>query len=230
MELTEVKDLSISCDNKYTYNGSKVPRVTQIIHKMTPNEALIRWANSLGFKHQHYTTVLNEAATYGTNTHSAIEHILKEEEEPEHANVKYSVDAFKAWWQTINKSNVIRILGQEQTLVCEYFGGTYDLLLEINGVPYLVDFKTSNSVSYRYYLQLAAYSYMLKLQGINIGGVIILQLSKTSPSYNEYVLDLINNPNHRAYFDLCEKTFLSLVYSYYHITYLEENFDGTKQR
>ena len=85
-------------------------------------------------------------------------------------------------------------------MVCEWFGGTYDLLLKINGCLFLVDFKTSNHVTYKYYMQLAAYSYMLKQQGIYISGVIILQLAKTSPRYNEFVLDF-SNQSDKYYFE-----------------------------
>lgn len=64
---------------------------------------------------------------------------------------------------------------------------------------------------------------MLKQRGVSIGGVIILQLDKKSPKYNEYFLNL-SNETHRRYFDLCERTFLALVYGYYHIKYLEKEF------
>jgi len=91
------------------------------------------------------------------------------------------------------------------------------MLLEINGKIYLVDFKTSNHLSYKYCLQLAAYNYMLKFNKVaNISGVIILQLRKETPDFNEFVLNL-DNMNHVNFFNHCENTFLSLVYSYYHI-------------
>ena len=111
------------------------------------------------------------------------------------------------------------------TLTCPYFGGTYDLLCSINQVPYLIDFKTSNHITYKYYLQLAAYSYLLKdQQGINIGGVVILQLSKKNPTYKEYVLDL-SNKQHKEYFDMCDIAFKAILYSYHYISRLEMKFN-----
>jgi hypothetical protein len=58
---------------------------------------------------------------------------------------------------------------------------------------------------------------MLKFNKLeNISGIIILQLRKEYPDFNEFVLDF-DNPKHMGFFNFCEETFLSLVYSYYHI-------------
>lgn len=221
MELEEIKSFSLpDLTDRYTYNGKNVPRVTEIISKMIHEDSIVLWANNLGFRHIRYRDALNEAANIGTRVHSSIEHYLKDKSESD----LISLEAFKKWWNILTSSNKVEVLGQEEKLTCPFFGGTYDLLLKINDVIYLVDFKTSNHVTYKYYIQLAAYNYMLKAMNINIGGVIILQVSKTSPEYNEYVLDL-SNPIHKEYFDLCERTFLSLVYGYYHISYLERRFN-----
>lgn len=225
VSLEDLKHISPlqSVGDRYIYNGIPVPRVTEIIHKMISEESIIQWANSLGFKHKSYTKTLNEAADYGTAAHSAIECILKGEPIPP-SSPTVIIDSFNLWWNTVTSNNQVEILGQEQQLVCEYFGGTYDLLLKINGKVYLVDFKTSNHVTYKYYLQLAAYRSILRLQGVDIDGMIILQLSKVAPGYNEYILDL-SNKEHLCFIDTCEKCFMSLVYGYYHIEYLGRKFN-----
>ena len=65
---------------------------------------------------------------------------------------------------------------------------------------------------------------MLKLGNIaNISGIIILQLSKTEPGFNEFFLDFSNKED-LDYFQFCEKTFLSLAYSYYHILEAEKRY------
>jgi hypothetical protein len=177
----------------------------------------------LGFKHLNYRTVLNSAANYGTKAHHGIECLLKEETVPNDAPA-HIINSFNKWWSIISSNNQIRILGQEVKMSCPWYGGTYDLLLEINGKVYLVDFKTSNHVTYKYYLQLAAYNYLLKQQGTIISGVIILQLSKETTGYNEFVLNL-DDPGQKEYFDICERTFFSLLYGYYHINWLEVKFN-----
>ena len=130
---------------------------------------------------------------------------------------------FRKWWLDINSSNIVKVIGTEQHLVCPYFGGTYDLLLEINGLLYLIDFKTSNHVSYKYYLQLAAYKYMLEQQGYNIAGCIILQLNKTEIQYTEYPL-IFSNPLHLDFINKSLNTFLSLTYAYYGIYQCEKMY------
>ena len=220
-DLDSVK-LNIKND-RYDYNGHSVPRVTEILAKTIHEDGIVYWANSLGFKRKGYRTTLSMYAEYGTKVHSAIESIINEEEISDDTPF-IPIEAFKTWWNEINSNNSIRILGQEFKLSCPWFGGTYDMLLEINRKNYLIDFKTSNRITYKYCLQLAAYNYMLKFNNLYpISGAIVLQLCKEAPDYNELFINL-EDPDHKNYFDFCEQTFLSLVYSYYHIQYAEANF------
>jgi predicted RecB family nuclease len=107
---------------------------------------------------------------------------------------------------------------------CQWFGGTLDALLKIGNSIYLVDFKTSNHITYKYFLQLAAYRYMLRvIEGINIDGVIVLQLDKDEPGFNEYLLNFYIQ-QHLEFINHCETTFLSLLYGYYNIQQSERMF------
>jgi len=223
MELEELENIHPYVkENRYVYNGISVPRVTEIISKMIHEDYIVSWANGLGFKHKSYSKTLKSAADYGTFAHTSIELFLKGE--PITGYSINPVEGFKKWWSIVNQTNEVKIIGQEFKLVCSWFGGTYDLLLSINDKIYLVDFKTSNHLSYKYCLQLAAYNYMLKLGNIaNISGIIILQLSKTEPGFNEFFLDFSNKED-LDYFQFCEKTFLSLAYSYYHILEAEKRY------
>ena len=72
----------------------------------------------------------------------------------------------------MNEENKVDIIGQEESLISPYYAGTYDLLVNINGDPYLVDFKTSNHVGYKYFMQIAAYRYLLYTQKISIFKVL----------------------------------------------------------
>lgn len=226
MEIKEVLKLNtnLSSSGRYVYNNHDVPRATEIISKMIHEDGITQWANSLGFKHIGYNKALGEAADYGTKAHKGIEYYLKNKTIPLDTP-QIILDGFKLWWDKININNTISILGQEHKLVCEWYGGTYDLLMSVNGIPWLVDFKTSNHVTYKYFIQLAAYNRILRdIENIILGGVVILQLDKNKPKYTEYVLDL-SNEGQRNYFSICERTFMGLLYSYYHIHYLEENLN-----
>ena len=207
--------------NSYEYEGIQVPRVTAIISKMIEEEGIKQWANSLGFHHQSYSRVLKDLAILGTLTHNAISTYIMGNPIPSDAP-QYPMDSFRLWWSTILRSGG-QVLGSEVPVVCDLYGGTYDLLLKIKKKRYLVDFKTSNHVTYKYWLQLAAYTRVLRQQGVNINGLMILQLCKTDIAFREYVLDF-SNQSHKEYFDICERTFMALLYSYYHITYLERRF------
>ena len=219
--LLEQQKLEVAMkEEKYFHNGIAVPRVTEIISKMISEEYLLYWANSLGFKHQGYKKTVEAAANIGSESHDLINRFLLGETFASN-NVPYL--GFRKWWIDINSSNDVKVIGAEQPITCQYFGGTYDLLVEINGLLYLVDFKTSNHVSYKYYLQLAAYIYMLEQQGYIISGCIILQLNKTKIEYTEYPL-VFSNPLHREYIDRSLNTFLSLVYAYYNIYQCEKMY------
>jgi hypothetical protein len=210
-------------NSKYEYNGKIVPRVTSVISTMIHEDGLMYWSNKLGFNHKSYKQVMNEALDYGTKTHHGIEIFLKENRIEETAPY-FSITAFIQWWNNLVSNNIVQVIGQEVPVVCEYYGGTYDLLLSINGELWLIDFKTSNHITYKYFLQLAAYNRVLRdEQHMNLRGVCILQLSKTNPSFNEYALNFLN-PFHKDYIDNSERTFMSLLYAYYHINYMEGEF------
>ena len=208
-------------DPQYTNDGIPVPRVTEILSRMIHKDSLMYWANALGFKGLRYRDVLNNAANLGTQAHHVIEKYLKEKLE-DNTNIPFL--GFQSWYNIITQDIKlpIEVLMVEQRLTCKWFGGTMDALLRIGDKIYLVDFKTSNHVTSNYFLQLAAYRFMLKLQkGIDIDGVIVLQLDKDEPGFNEYLLDF-SNPEHASFMLHCEETFLSLVYAYYNVEYAEK--------
>lgn len=206
-------------------NGDFVPRVTEILSTMIHSDALMYWANSLGFKGLGYRATLNAAAKIGTAAHKAIEIFLNDKLKTNN-NIPFL--GFLMWYNilTDDQGFDVRVIYTEHKIVCNWFGGTIDCLLSINGKLYLADFKTSNHVTYKYFLQLAAYRFMLRIvEGINIDGVIVLQLDKDSPGFNEYILDFANI-EHLNFIDHCERTFLSLVYGFVNIKYSEMLFNN----
>lgn len=216
-------------ESDYVYNGVIVPRVTKILQKCIHSDSLMYWANSLGFKHKSYKKTLDASANIGSYTHECIDNYLEDNNfEANYNNMPYeSTNAYKSfirWFNDINSVAIVKVIFHEKRLVCKYFGGTLDGLYEINGKIYLVDYKTSNNITYKYILQLAAYRYMLReVLNIEIDGCIILQLSKYNISYNEYVLNF-DNIDHLKYINDCEAAFLSLVFAYYNIYKVESGY------
>ena len=216
-------------DSNYMYNGIVVPRVTHIISKCIHSEGLMHYANNLGFRHQSYTKTLAASANIGTICHENIDEFMENRAHVLPDDIPYqSRNAYKSFLKWFSDISVLawdlEVLMHEQPLVCKYFGGCLDGLYRINGLTYLVDYKTSNHVTINHLIQASAYRYILRTEmNINIDGVIILQLSKDDISYNEHVLNFAN-PDHLKFINECERMFLSLVYSYYNITYMEDQY------
>lgn len=220
-----LEDYEYSKNSKYINEfGIRVPRVTEILSKMIHSDSLMYWANALGLKGMYYRQTLDKAANVGTIAHSAIEKYLKEKFMTMD-NIPFL--GFLSWYNMVTDSLKIDIelLMSEKSLSCDWFGGTLDALMKIGNDVYLIDFKTSNHVTFKYFLQLAAYRYMLrKSENIEINGVIVLQLDKDSPGFNEYLLNF-SIPDHLEYMNNCEEAFISLVYAYYKIAIVEQEYE-----
>ena len=220
-------------ENKYFYKGIPVPRTTEILSSMLHEEYLMEWSNYLGrYQRKDYNEYLETAATIGTHVHKCIEDYIKYniEHQPQEFPLTISdriinaFNSFKKWWIELNEDHKVKVLFQEKELVCDFFGGTLDLLLEINGLIYLVDFKSSNRLSYKYFLQLSSYEYMLrKEEGIKIDGCNILMLNKKRVSYQEFILNF-KDISHRSFMDQCQSAFLSLVQAYLQRLCVEQNY------
>ena len=204
---------------RYHINGRGIPSVTELL-SFIDSEGLIGWANRIGRQGLDNKEVANKAAEFGTMVHESIENYLKGKKYTDNV----CLDAFKEWWTGINSCHRVRIIGQEQSIVCEYFAGTYDLLITIDDKPYLIDFKTSNHVGYKYFMQLAAYRYLLYTQkNINIEGCIILQFDKTEPKYREFNLNF-SDPYDYEFIENCHRSFMGLVYTYYNTKLCQRQF------
>lgn len=222
IDLLHTVDTTVVDGTKYmNSNGLFVPRVTEILSAMIHSDSLMYWANSIGLKGIRYKDALNKASSIGTKSHFKIECFLKDKLEDK-TDIPFL--GFMMWYNSlIENGNTITLIESEKELVCDWFGGTCDALLDINGKVYLVDFKTSNHVTEKYFLQLAAYRYMLELIGYTIDGFIVLQLEKNEVGFNEYLL-LDNVEEHNTFMKNCLTTFLSLVYSYYSLHGVRNQF------
>lgn len=214
---------------KYIYNDKYVPRVTEILHSMVNEDYITRWANNLGFKKISYKKEIERAARIGTFAHESIEKLLRsgviELKFPEdiHYECTNAVMSFKRWYEHIQKLDH-EILSLEEILVCPWFGGTLDMLIRINNKIYLVDFKTSNHISYRYILQLAAYKYMLDMKKRPIDGMFILKLFKNEINFEETLYDLSIYDDKKMIQD-CTTAFISFVHAYYNKIKVSNEFD-----
>ena len=181
---------------------------------------------------------MNDASDKGTYSHMAIERYLKQgsldlEEMTEIPNDKIRetvssvMNGFYKWWIKLHKEHKsIELVYLERTLVHKYFAGTCDCLLKVDGEYWLIDFKTSNHMGYKYALQLAAYQYLLReLEGIEISRALVLKLDKVAYTYYTYEYDLKNNEEHIKFFDDCLQTFMLLCSAFIMRMHNKEEYD-----
>lgn len=208
-------------NNRYTFQNIPVPRVTEIL-SIVSEEYLITWANNLGlYQHKKHIDILETAANIGTAVHKAIEEYLLYNKKFDandydisiRENIANGFNSFLQWWNIITNYEY-EIIFMEKQLVCKYFGGTLDMLIRIKDKLYIVDFKTSNQPNYKYFLQLAAYRYMLQEEGIEVDGCVILMLNKKKALFNELVLDF-SFTEHLEFINNCQTAFFSYLYTYY---------------
>lgn len=229
----DMEELNIEGE-RYQYQGYNIPRVTEIISSMLHEDFLMTWANNIGlYQRKKYKDTLEAAASKGAFVHDGIEDFIQNGNELDldkvppgyQKEVNFAYGSFKSWWSVISKRNV-KVIMQEHKLVCPWFGGTLDLLIEIDGKVYLLDFKTSNYSSYKYFLQLAAYRYILKYYyGIEIYGCGVIKLNKKYIGFDEYIIDK-SHPEYEGFMDICERTFLSIVYGFINRTFVERNYNS----
>jgi hypothetical protein len=156
----------------------EVPSVTTIM-KILNKPFIAKWANSLGWKRQSYDKVLEESANKGTFVHELLhEYLFKEGKEfdisnPDIVNFIYeNINAFKDFLKTVE----LKPIWGEKSYSTDRYGGTIDLLCELDGVLTILDFKTSKRFYSSHFIQLGAYIQLLEYHGINVEQVGICRI------------------------------------------------------
>lgn len=222
-KLSEI-EIKQKTKSEYFVDEKRVPRVTEILSAMIAEPGLMNWANSLGWKRISYRQFMNEAADKGTYSHLAVEkYILNGFVDIDtfqimnykiRNTVESTLHAFKDWWDELHQNHKVEVVFLEETLLHKYFGGTCDCLLKVDNKYWLIDFKTSNHMSYNYALQLAAYRYLLKeLKNIDVDKCMVLKLDKENGTYETYELNM-DNPEHLEFINNCLQTFMVLAVAF----------------
>lgn len=179
----------------YEHGENKVPSVTQVL-KHINEDYIAQWANSLGFKGLGYRRELNKYAVEGTKVHSEIEHFLTDGlcmTDPVDKTMGFM--SFIQWFNDTGYINdtLIEPIMLEQSLIGKYFCGTIDAVMKIGNEIHIVDYKTSSTIGYKYFIQLSAYRYLLSKIGINVDKLTVLQLNKYDVKYKQYTIDIKSN-------------------------------------
>ncbi len=177
----------------YAADGGWLPGVTTIIGILA-KPALVPWANMLGLQGISTDKYVGEAAATGALAHYRIECELKgaepvlEDYTPAQlARSAHSVNAYHGWLRQHRSRPEL----MEAQLVSEEhrYGGTIDCYGPVDGLPTLLDFKTSSGIYHEHKIQAAAYWHLLVENGHPVKGIRILRIPRVeSEGLEEHVL------------------------------------------
>ncbi len=163
-------------------DGSKVPGVTTIL-QILAKPALIHWAWDLGCKGIDYRRERDNKADIGILAHLMIVDYLKDRKSDYSDYSKSDIDraencllSFYEWL----KHKELKPINIETQFVSNLykFGGTIDCFCWLDGVPTLIDFKTSKALYDEMFYQVAAYKQLLNEHKKEVSNVMILRIGR----------------------------------------------------
>lgn len=170
-----------------------VPGVTTITGQIN-KPFLVGWANRLGLAGIDSSKYTDEARDIGNAAHYLIEAKLRGVEPDmddfsmnQIKRAAFGVEAFDAW---AKEHTVEPQLLEAAFTSDEYrYGGQIDFYGLLDGVPTLLDFKTSSDLYPEHGWQVSGYWKLLKLHGHEVKGVRILRVGRTpDEGFDEHVL------------------------------------------
>ena len=166
-------------DTGRTYNapnGKSYPSVTTVLSILT-EDAIRSWRNRVG--EEQADIVSGKASRRGTKVHSIVEKYLNNEDTSKFMpHVQQSLENLKP----ILDEHIGYIFGLEVALYSDHLGiaGRCDCVAQFNGVPSIIDFKTSRYIKKKekisnYFAQGAAYAIMWEERtGMVIPNVVVI--------------------------------------------------------
>lgn len=176
----EIETTSIDGIRYYVLpNGEKFRSVTTVISESMDKTALLEWRKKVG--EEEAQKISTQAARRGTAVHSLAERYVLNQEDYLRGAMPSGIDAFKTLQKLIDK-HVDNILGIELPLYSNVLktAGRCDLIAEFDGVPSVIDFKTSRRIKQEdwiqsYFLQTTVYSMMFeRMYNIKIPQIAIM--------------------------------------------------------
>ena len=164
-------------------DGTIVPGTTTITGKADKSGFLVPWANKLGLEGIDSSKYTDDAAGVGTLAHAMIEADLMNQDLDMKQYSPYAIDL--AWNALLSylewkKQHEIVPIRCEEAMVSEAlkYGGTIDCYCMLDGVPTLLDFKTSKAIYDEYFMQLAAYRNLLEELKLPVERCMILRVGR----------------------------------------------------
>ena len=160
------KQITLPDARYYRRNGEYYPSITYVLSHYPKGKFFEDWLKKVGYTADF---IVKKAGEEGTQVHEMIEDYLNHKELnflSETGSPQYNPDVwqmflrFVEWWETYNPT----LLETEVHLFSDELkvAGTCDLVCEIDGELWIVDFKTSNNIQTTYELQTAVYAQCYK--------------------------------------------------------------------
>lgn len=162
----------------YKTKSGIFPSITAILGATSDKTALNEWIKKVG--EEEAKKIGRRATTRGTKNHALWESYLKNEEIPE-IKIPSLKESFNQLTPIFDERiSVVRAL--EKPLYSETLrvAGTVDCVAEFDGIPSIIDFKTSSNPKPKewitnYFVQACAYSIMVEeMYGLEIPQIVIL--------------------------------------------------------
>lgn len=178
----ELETIQNDKGRKYIVGDNHYDSVTTVTGFLA-KESIEKWKNKIG--RDEADRICKESSTRGTELHSLCENHFKSNLSPD--EIEGFRDDTKSMFESI-KPHLSRIDESYAIETCLYsdwlkLAGRTDLIGVFEGVPSVVDFKTSRKPKKRewidnYFAQLAIYSFMFKERtGISLEQLVILMVS-----------------------------------------------------
>ena len=165
-------------------DGNRYPSITTVLSILS-EESIAAWRAKVG--EEEANRVSRKASGRGTLVHEIIErYLLNEDTSTFLPHIRQSLDNLKP----ILDGSIGKIFGLETPLYSRHLGlaGRVDCVAEFDGVPSIIDFKTSKRVKTKdkiqnYFAQMAGYAVMFEERtGIPIvNTVIIMDVDDNEP-------------------------------------------------
>lgn len=161
-------------------------------------DGLIGWAAFEARRGQDYKEIRDRAGRIGTMAHALVEaditfstDPLFDESEYAPAEVHAARTAHMGFRKFVNEGHLLECERAEAQLTSEKYpyGGTIDFVGTLNGVPYIIDFKTSSRIHKEHRIQLAAYQQLWREHTGKQYAAALLHLDKKSVGYSLKAVD-----------------------------------------
>ena len=167
-----------------TPDGSRYPSITTVLSLLT-EDSIAAWRRRVG--DEEANRIGHRASSRGTQVHSIIERYLKNEDTTDYLpHIRQSLENLRP----ILDQSIGKIFGLETPLYSRYLGlaGRCDCVAEWEGVPSIIDFKTSRRPKKKqqvpnYFAQMSGYAVMFEERtGMPIvNTVIVMDVDNDEP-------------------------------------------------